>query len=63
MKGFPPVVLVETWLFITTNRNNYDFVEVELSVRRNIKYYFGSMELAQLYVDQFKNDVENNYYV
>jgi len=54
MKKYPPVVLVETWLFLALNRNHYEIEEKQLDARRSIKEYFGSMELAQLYIDAEK---------
>ncbi len=58
MKGFPPPILVETWIYLATN-NNPDLAHVKLSLRRAIKDSFGSIELAQLYVEQYtEKDVE-----
>lgn len=55
MKGYPPVILVETWLYLATTRNS-ELEHVKLPIRRAIKDLFGSMELARLYVEQVKKD-------
>ena len=49
MKEYPPVILVNTWLYLATNPNP-ELDHVKLPIRRAIKDFFGSMELAQLYV-------------
>lgn len=56
MNGFPPPVLVKTWLFVARNQNDYEFREKQLSICREIKRYFGSMELAQLYIEQEQDE-------
>lgn len=62
MNGFPPPVLVETWLNIATN-NNPEFKLVQLLHHRKIKNTFGSMELAQLYIEKCKDEEIEIYYV
>jgi hypothetical protein len=52
----PPKVLVRTWLQLTTdNREEFDSSELKESRQRAANYlmtYFGSVELAQLYLEQ-----------
>lgn len=55
MKGYPPVILVETWIYLATNQNP-ELDHVKLPIRRAIKHFFGSIELARLYIEQVKND-------
>jgi hypothetical protein len=62
MKGYPPPVIVETWLhLIYCKEENIDQKKFEL--RRVIKGYFGSTELAQLYVEQSKDEELDVYYL
>ena len=63
MNGFPPPVLVKTWLFIARNQNDYEFGEKQLFVRREIKRIFGSMELADLYIEQANSLDSDTYYL
>ena len=51
MNGYPPPVLVKTWLFVATSRD-FDLNQVKFPIHKAIQDYFGSIELAQLYVDQ-----------
>ena len=61
MNGFPPPILVETWLHLATN-NNPELEHMKLPLRRAIKEFFGSMELAQLYVEEYKEkDIEVHF--
>ena len=61
MNGFPPPILVETWLHLATN-NNPNLVHAKLPHRKAIKKFFGSIELAQLYVEQHKEkDIEVHF--
>lgn len=61
MTGFPPPILVETWIYLAINHNP-DLAHVKLPLRRTIKEFFGSMELAQLYVDEYKEkDIEVHF--
>ncbi len=55
MNEYPPTALVETWLFLATNQSP-ELEHVKLPLRRVIKHYFGSNELAQLYVDLYKSE-------
>lgn len=61
MKKFPPVILVDTWLYLIKNQTT-DLEQIKLPLRRVIKSHFGTMELAQLYVDQFL-DKDINFYL
>ena len=63
MKNLPPPILAETWLFVVRNQNSYELREQQLHVRREIKRYFGSIELAQIYVDQSKGIDDSMYYI
>jgi hypothetical protein len=61
MNGFPPPVLVETWLFLT-NSNSPELKYLKLPLHNAIKHFFGSNELAQLYIEQFKDkEIEVHY--
>jgi len=61
MNGFPPPILAETWIYLAINRNP-DLVHVKLHYRRLIKKYFGSMDLAQLYVGEYMDkDIEVHF--
>jgi len=62
MKEYPPVVLVETWLYLVKNKKP-EFDHIQFPLRQVIKYHFGTMELAQLYVEQLKDDEIDVYYV
>ncbi|MCW8865535.1 MAG: hypothetical protein OQK09_01530 [Colwellia sp.] len=62
MHGYPPVALVETWLFLATNQSP-ELEHVKLPLRRVIKDYFGSNELAKLYVEQFKVEQAEVHYL
>ncbi len=55
MNEYPPVVLVETWLFLAKNHSS-ELEHIKLPLRRVIKQYFGSNELAQLYVELYKDE-------
>ncbi|MFT7007934.1 MAG: hypothetical protein ACJAXJ_002473 [Colwellia sp.] len=62
MKEYPPVVLVDTWLYLIKNqKSELDYIQFPL--RKVIKYYFGTMELAQLYVEQLKDDEIDVYFI
>jgi hypothetical protein len=55
MKKYPPVMLVDTWLYLV-NSQKPEHDHVKLPLRRAIKEHFGTMEFAQLYVEQLKDD-------
>jgi hypothetical protein len=56
MKGFPPPKLVETWLLLA-NSNEPEQQEIKRHNNHKIHRYFGSMELAELYIEQ---SIENH---
>jgi hypothetical protein len=59
MKGYPPVALVDAWLFIATNKHP-QLSHSKSHARNAINTYFGSIELAFLYVEQVKcGDVDS----
>jgi len=62
MKGFPPPILVDTWLHLATN-NNPDLAHIKLPIRRALKKKFGSIELARIYVEESKDKENDVYYV
>lgn len=62
MNRFPPAILVETWIYLATNQDP-DLAHVKLPLRRAIKDYFGSMELAQLYVEDFNEKYTEVHFV
>ena len=62
MNEFPPPVLVDTWLHIIKSKEK-SIAHQEFELRRKIKEYFGSIELAQLYVEQFKDEEIEVYYL
>lgn len=55
MNEFPPVVLVETWLHVLTSKNQRAFLQKKVIIKK-IQEHFGSIELAQLYVEQSKDE-------
>jgi hypothetical protein len=50
MNGFPPAVLVETWIFLATN-NNPELENSRAPALKKIYRIFGSIEVAILYVE------------
>jgi hypothetical protein len=62
MKEYPPVILVDTWLYLVKNQKP-EFDHIQFPLRQLIKYYFGTMELAELYVEQLKDDEIDIYFV
>jgi len=61
MKDFPPPVLVDTWIFVVTTRN-FNLEHVQLPIRRVLKHYFGTIDLARLYVEQSREeDIEIHF--
>lgn len=61
MKEFPPAVLVETWLHIMNSKGKNIFCQQNAIIKK-IKEHFGSIELAQLYVEQSKDEeIEINF--
>jgi len=55
MNGYPPPILVETWLFLIKN-NSIELQHVKPPLHRAIKYFFGSNELARFYIEQCKDE-------
>lgn len=62
MKGFPPPVLIDTWLHVIYCKEE-NIAQQKFELRRKIKEHFGSTELAQLYVEQFKDKETEVYYL
>lgn len=62
MHEYPPVALVETWLSLIKDQSP-ELEHVKLPLRRALKAYFGSNELAKLYVEQFKVDQIETHYI
>ena len=62
MKQLPPPMLVKTWLYIIyTTEEGMDSQKFQL--RKLIKELFGTMELAQLYIERFSDDEVEVYLV
>jgi hypothetical protein len=62
MKQLPPPMLVKTWLFIIyTTEEGMDSQKFKL--RKLIKELFGTMELAQLYVERISDSDIEVYFV
>lgn len=55
MKQLPPHMLVKTWLYIIYS-NEEDMDSQKFKLRKAIKEFFGSMDLAKLYVEQIPDD-------
>ncbi|MDX2370315.1 MAG: hypothetical protein QNK36_18220 [Colwellia sp.] len=55
MNVYPPPILVETWLYLTTN-HSIQLEHVKRPLHRAIKNFFGSNELARLYIEQCKDE-------
>jgi hypothetical protein len=62
MKKYPPVMLVDTWLYLVNSRKP-ELEHVKLPLRRAIKHHFGAIEFAQLYVEQLKDDGLGVYFI
>jgi hypothetical protein len=55
MKQLPPPMLVKTWLYIIyTSEEDMDSQKFKL--RKLIKELFGTIELAQLYIEQISDE-------
>lgn len=62
MKKLPPPVLIQTWLFIIyANEEEMDYQKFKL--RKIIKELFGSIELAQLYIEQITDQDIEIYFI
>jgi len=62
MKDFPPPVLVDTWLHIIKSKEK-SVAHQKFELQRKIKKHFGSVELAQLYAEQGKDEEIEVYYL
>lgn len=62
MKEYPPVILVDTWLYLVKNQKP-ELDHTQFPLRKAIKYYFGTIELAELYVEQLKGEDIEVYFV
>ena len=54
MNKYPPAVLVETWLFVATSNHPELYYKKDF-VRRNIEKMFGSLAIAQMYIEEITN--------
>lgn len=54
---YPPVALVKTWLVISTSRY-IALQEEKLRAYNSIHKFFGSITIAELYVEQLEKSVE-----
>ena len=55
MIEFPPAVLVETWLHVLSSKEKNISRQKKETTEKIIKH-FGSIELAKLHVEQFKDE-------
>lgn len=56
-KSYPPVPLVKAWVLVVTS----DRPQLQQGHQRasdSINKYFGSVTLAELYIEQIENDTE-----
>jgi len=61
MRKSPPPVLVDTWLHVVYSKED-NIARQKFELHRIIKEYFGSIGLAQLYVEQSKSEEMKIYY-
>jgi len=62
MKQLPPPMLVKTWLYIIyTDEEDMDSQKFKL--RKLIKELFGTIELAQLYIERISDEDFEAYLV
>lgn len=62
MKKLPPHMLVKTWLqLLESNKESFDRQRPKLN--KCIYAFFGSKELANLYVEQMNEDIIEDYFV
>mgnify|MGYP000684039276 FL=1 len=54
---YPPAVLVRTWILIVTS-DRPQLQQGDQRAQQGIKKYFGSVTLAELYVEQIEMDTE-----
>jgi len=50
MNGFPPPILVSTWIYLVNN-NNPEIEHIKYSVQERLDRVFGSVEIATLYIE------------
>lgn len=50
MNGFPPPILVSTWIYLANN-NNPEIEHIKSSVQERLDRVFGSVEIATLYIE------------
>ena len=50
MNGFPPPILVSTWIYLATN-NNPEIAHLKSSAQEKLDRVFGSVEIATLYIE------------
>lgn len=62
MKAFPPPVLVETWLQLIKSKDK-NVSHQQFKSQNKIKEHFGSIELANLYVEQAHDKEIEIYYL
>tara|TARA_R110002012_G_scaffold322063_1_gene554415 strand:+ start:3165 stop:3356 length:192 start_codon:yes stop_codon:yes gene_type:complete len=60
IKGYPPVVLVQTWLSILSD-NNPKLDQGKHRVDQAIINIFGSVEIAEIYIEQNRKDQITQY--
>ncbi len=61
MNGFPPPILVETWIYLATSHKP-ELAHVKMPTHSAIKEYFGSIELAYLYIEEKRDkDIEVHF--
>lgn len=61
MKNFPPHILVKTWLQVLKSKE-IGLEQQKIKLNKIIEELFGSIELAELYVEQIaENEVEVSF--
>ena len=54
---YPPVSLVEAWIFILTSKHD-EILNYKEKANIAITQHFGSIEIAQIYVDELRKPSE-----
>jgi hypothetical protein len=62
MNGFPPPILVETWLHIVKSKDR-SITRQQVVSKIKINQYFGSIELAKLYIEQHKDEEIESHFI
>ena len=57
MKNYPPQRLTETWLFLA-NSVDPEFKEAKRQAMNKIVKAFGSLEIAEMYLETFEWDID-----